>query len=91
MIPIETDDNMTTSTSGRYVPPAIEAASAQSIGLLVIIIILIFLTSLILLDLTTIRRDVSWLFNNIRLQKRLWQAKRRLRAAKKAKAENHHE
>ncbi|VDN09851.1 unnamed protein product, partial [Dibothriocephalus latus] len=36
------------------------------------------------LHLATLKRDICWLFNNIRLQKRLWQAKRRIRAAKEA-------
>ncbi len=65
-------------------PPAVEAPSADQLGAVVIAIIVIFLISLLLLDLATLRRDIGWLFNNIRLQKRLWQAKRRLKKEKKA-------
>ncbi|KAL5109371.1 hypothetical protein TcWFU_008815 [Taenia crassiceps] len=75
--------NMTTSPTGRYVPPAIEAPSANQLGAVVIGIIGIFLVSLLLLDLATLHRDIRWFFNNIRLQKRLWLAKRRLRKAKR--------
>ncbi len=64
-------------------PPAVEAPSADQLGAVVIAIIVIFLISLLLLDLATLRRDIGWLFNNIRLQKRLWQAKRRLKKEKK--------
>lgn len=74
---------MTTSSTGRYVPPAIEAPSASQLGAVVIGIIVIFLVSLLLLDLTTLHRDIRWFINNIRLQKRLWLAKRRLRRAKR--------
>ncbi|VDM20128.1 unnamed protein product [Hydatigera taeniaeformis] len=79
---ISVDKNVTTSSTGRYVPPAIEAPSANQVGAVVIGIIVIFLVSLLLLDLTTLHRDIRWLFNNVRLQKRLWLAKRRLRKKK---------
>lgn len=80
---VEMDEEMTLSTSGRYVPPLVEAPSAKHLGLVVTIIIIVFITCLLLLDLTTLRRDIGQLFKNIRLQKRLWQAKKRLRDAKK--------
>ncbi|KAL5964213.1 hypothetical protein TSMEX_008051 [Taenia solium] len=80
---ITVDKNMTTSSTGRYVPPAIEAPSANQLGSVVIGIIVVFLVSLLLLDLATLHRDIRWFFNNIRLQKRLWLAKRRLRKAKR--------
>ncbi len=65
-------------------PPAVEAPSDDQLGAVVIEIIVNFLKNLMLLDLATLRRDIGWLFNNIRLQKRLWQAKRRLKKEKKA-------
>ncbi|CDI98226.1 C type lectin domian containing protein [Echinococcus multilocularis] len=74
--------NLTTSSAGRYVPPPIEAPSANQLGAVVIGIIVIFFVSLVLLDLATLHRDIGWFFNNVRLQKRLWLAKRRLRKAK---------
>lgn len=81
------DESVTTGSTGRFVPSPIEAPSASDLGAVVIGIIVIFIIALFLLDLATLRRDIGWLFNNIRLQKRLWQAKRRLRQAKqKAKA-----
>ncbi|KAH9284972.1 hypothetical protein ECG_03140 [Echinococcus granulosus] len=75
-------ESLTTSSAGRYVPPPIEAPSADQLGAVVIGIIVIFFVSLVLLDLATLHRDIGWFFNNVRLQKRLWLAKRRLRKAK---------
>ncbi|VDD81969.1 unnamed protein product [Mesocestoides corti] len=80
---IKKTENIITSSTGRFIPPAVEAMSARQLGTIVIIIIVIFLLSLLLLDLTTLRRDIAWFFNNIRLQKRLWLAKRRLYRAKR--------
>ncbi|KAM3187264.1 hypothetical protein ACTXT7_002637 [Hymenolepis weldensis] len=77
------EEIMKTSTSGRYVPPPLEAPSANKLGFVVIVAIVIFLISLIFLDLGTLRRDIFWMLKNIRLQKRLWQAKKRLRETKR--------
>ncbi|VDL99511.1 unnamed protein product [Schistocephalus solidus] len=88
---LEIPGNLNTTADGRYVPPAIEAPSANQVGIVVSSIIVAFLVALLLLDLATLKRDISWLFNNIRLQKRLWQAKRRIRAAKKKQQENQSE
>ncbi|KAM7535131.1 hypothetical protein Aperf_G00000093883 [Anoplocephala perfoliata] len=84
---IEMEEELTISTAGRYVPLIEEAKFAKPVGLVVMIIIIVFLVCLFLLDLATMRRDINRLVNNIRLQKRLWQAKKRLREAKnRAKA-----
>ena len=80
---IAISESVNTSSTGRYVPPPTEAPSANQLGAVVIGIIVIFIITLVILDLATLRRDIGWLFNNIRLQKRLWQAKARLRKAKK--------
>ena len=74
---------MTTNPTGRYVPPLIEAPRAEHVGCVVIGIICIFLVSLLLLDLATLRHDIMWFYNNVRLQVRLFRAKRRLRKAKR--------
>ncbi|KAM3187267.1 hypothetical protein ACTXT7_002640 [Hymenolepis weldensis] len=83
---LKKDNKTTISTTGRYVPPPIEVPSASELSLTLIAIIVVFLVSLILLDITTLLRDISWLLNNIRLQKRLWQAKKRLLDAKRERA-----
>lgn len=76
---VEIIDQVNTSSSGRYQPPTVEAPSAGELGSVVIGIICIFMLALLFLDLATLRRDLAWFVNNIRLQKRLWLAKRRLR------------
>lgn len=83
---LEKDNGIPISTTGRYVPPPIEVPSANELGLTLIAIIVIFLVPLIILDITTLRKDTGWLLNNIRLQKRLWQAKKRLHEAKRERA-----
>nr|CUU98309.1 hypothetical transcript [Hymenolepis microstoma] len=80
---LKKDYSLPISSTGRYVPPLVEAPSASQLGFVALIIIVIFLVSLVLLDVATLSRDIGWLFNNIRLQKRLWQAKKRLRGSKK--------
>ncbi|VDO05073.1 unnamed protein product [Rodentolepis nana] len=85
---LEKEKVMSITSSGRYVPPSVEALSATKIGITVIVIIFIFLTSIVLLDLATLRRDIGWMFTNIRLQKRLWQAKKRVREAKRKRVKN---
>ncbi|KAM7535844.1 hypothetical protein Aperf_G00000093891 [Anoplocephala perfoliata] len=80
---IKKDEEMTVSLAGRYVPQVEEAQLARPLGLVVGAIIIVFLVCLLLLDLATIHRDIGLFVNNIRLQKRLWQAKKRLREAKK--------
>uniref|UniRef100_A0A0R3SU39 C-type lectin domain-containing protein n=1 Tax=Hymenolepis diminuta TaxID=6216 RepID=A0A0R3SU39_HYMDI len=83
----EIDEHMITSSSGRYVPPLVEAPSAKEIGFVIIAFIVTFFTCPLLLDLTTVKRDIACFLRNIRLQKRLWQATRRLRKAKQAARE----
>ncbi|KAM7535709.1 hypothetical protein Aperf_G00000093873 [Anoplocephala perfoliata] len=78
----EIEEEMTVSYTGRYVPQLVEAPSADQLGLILTIIVVIFFVCLLLLDLATFRRDIGHFVNNIRLQKRLWQAKKRLRDAK---------
>ncbi|VDO06260.1 unnamed protein product [Rodentolepis nana] len=75
---LKKDNELPVSTTGRYSPPLVEAPSASQLGFVALIIIIIFLISLVLLDVATLSRDMGWLFNNIRLQKRLWNAKKRL-------------
>ncbi|VDL61298.1 unnamed protein product [Hymenolepis diminuta] len=79
---IKKEEAMKTSSGGRYVPPTVEVPSAEKLGLLMMTIIVLFFLTLLLLDLTTLHRDIRWFFNNVRLQKRLWVAKRRLQNTK---------
>ncbi|PAA80664.1 hypothetical protein BOX15_Mlig031258g3, partial [Macrostomum lignano] len=50
----------------RYVPPAQEAAGAQSLGVVVIIILIAFFGTILILDLATIARDVKLLRTNLK-------------------------
>ncbi|KAM3187268.1 hypothetical protein ACTXT7_002641 [Hymenolepis weldensis] len=83
----KTEDCMITSSSGRYVPPLVEAPFAKELGFIIIAFIVAFFICPLLLDLATVKRDFACFFKNIRLQKRLWQATRRLRKAKQAARE----
>lgn len=74
---------MITNPTGRYVPPPIEAPSANQVGFVAIGIITVFLVSLLLLDLATLWHDILWFCANIRLQLKLLRAKIRIRKAKK--------
>lgn len=82
---------MITSSSGRYVPPLVEAPYANELGYIIIAFIVAFFTCPLLLDLATVSRDIACFFKNIRLQKRLWQATRRLQKAKQAAKEEKEE
>ncbi|PAA62479.1 hypothetical protein BOX15_Mlig020090g2 [Macrostomum lignano] len=68
---IQKTANLDLAGRKHYVPPAKEADSAQSIGAVVIIILVMFSVLVIVLDLSTLSRDINLLKTNLKRLKSL--------------------